>query len=88
MPDQSEKPTEVPDDGGPAFPLPITGATDGHIYHAGEMGPECCGASLRDLFAAFALNQYWTHSPEHVGAEDIADAAYSIADAMLKRRKR
>lgn len=48
--------------------------------------------TLRDLFAAAALTNLARHpQPMHrhaEGPEEIADAAFAIADAMLARRSR
>lgn len=45
--------------------------------------------SLRDYFAAQVLSglvrEDW---PKATGAEDLADLAYALADAMMKRRAR
>jgi hypothetical protein len=61
------------DDGGPAFPLndPL----------------KSTGMTLRDYFAAAALQGNIAH-PEVVGdRDDIARDAYKYADAMLKARR-
>lgn len=64
-------------DGGPAFP-----ATEDHGLNYGMFG-----MTLRDYFAAKAMQSYLTHLQ---GAEmleiQLAEYAYSIADAMLKAR--
>jgi hypothetical protein len=68
------------DDGGPAFPR--TGA-DGHT------SPQS-GMSLRDYFAAYAMNGICSsrsHSDLNGHAIASARVAYNIADAMLKARK-
>lgn len=64
--------------GGPAFP-----ATEDHGLNYGMFG-----MTLRDYFAAKAMQSYLTHLQ---GAEmleiQLAKGAYSIADAMLKARE-
>lgn len=65
-------------DGGPAFPRAGTGTT-----YSQE------GMSLRDWFAGQALA--WCLSEFAGNAEDMkqpAEAAYQIADAMLRARER
>lgn len=63
-------------DGGPAFPIP-------GLQHDADFN----GMTLRDYFAAKAMQSYLTHLQ---GAEmleiQLAEYAYSIADAMLKAR--
>ena len=66
--------------GGPAFPR--TGA-DGHT------SPQS-GMSLRDYFAAYAMNGICSsrsHSDLNGHAIASARVAYNIADAMLKARE-
>ena len=50
------------------------------------------GASMRDYFAAKAMTLAWTifdegYSPDALTPENIAKAAYQIADAMIAARK-
>lgn len=59
-------------DGGPAFPLAGT-----------HSGPESSGMSLRDYFAAAAMESI---AYKYFEDKDIAFRAYKIADAMLKER--
>lgn len=77
-------------DGGPAFPRP---ASKGNNYLTGEanvvVDPQM-GMSLRDYFAAQALNG-WYASYTEMGSDDIpitdvAKFCYRTADAMLKAR--
>jgi len=71
------------DDGGPAFPH-LNPNFDGNWSSEPQRG----GMTLRDYFAAAAL----TAIP-HVGCggdlntEEIAAAAYQVADAMIESRK-
>ena len=81
-------------DGGPAFPDPVR--ADASAVIPAEAG---LGMSLRDYFAAHVLPvlseahavDYRLHNGHdreaREMAEDIADAAYLIADAMLEARK-
>lgn len=83
-------------DGGPAFPVPIAGCTDGSVYNtleqsAGELG----GMTLRDYLAAKAM-QALLHPQHFVALSElsqgeshvarIAKEAYWTADAMLAAR--
>ena len=76
----------TPNDGGPAFPIPLL---PGQSWHG--MGP-CDGATLRDYFAGQAISQIiatcandTTHGMTK--ADYFAGRAYEIADAMLKARE-
>lgn len=63
--------------GGPAFPY-------GDPVHGGE-----AGMTLRDYFAAKAMQAYFTDPNVGFGSDVVeagARAAYRIADAMLKAR--
>jgi hypothetical protein len=73
------------EDGGPAFPMPMTMMTSEHIANEPEFG-----MTLRDYFAAKAMQSITSvlHSgirPVDLGA--MARDAYGIADAMLNARK-
>jgi hypothetical protein len=78
-------------DGGPAFPTVATATTHGFyadgqpcMTHYGSRS----GISVRDYFAAAAL-QGMLSDPDRGGAgSEFAQAAYSCADAMLKARER
>ncbi len=69
----------IEDNGGPAFPMP---------FKHGELDHECEGMTLRDYFAAKAMqgfsasHEYYTWS-----FHKLAQAAYEQADAMLEARK-
>ena len=66
--------------GGPAFPLDIKFNHDGMQHHY-----TACGMTLRDYFAAKAMQGILTRS----GGIDVnqdAEFAYKLADAMLKAR--
>ena len=71
------------DNGGPAFPVPPIQHSNG-FYSTGE------GMSIRDYFAAYAMNGICSsrsHSDLNGHAIASARVAYNIADAMLKARK-
>ena len=60
--------------GGPAFPC-----------HPGIENPIYDGMFLRDYFAAEAMQGLIANNS--TDAQEIAQAAYIVADAMLKRRQ-
>ena len=74
-------------DGGPAFPT-----TPAKMLGSGE--PVDCGMSLRDYFAAAALQGYWAQPdealpPNITHAEHMAKMArvfYEYADSMILER--
>ncbi len=76
--------SEMPNDGGPAFPLQSIGPDFAHGY---------AGMTLRDYFAAKAMHQIIAGAvlpPGFDATEQLAmaaDRAYEIADALLKARQ-
>jgi hypothetical protein len=86
------------DNGGPAFPAEWENnssvnqvAPDGQFVPA-RGSVKLQGASLRDYFAAKAMPLAWKifdegYSPDALTPENIARAAYQMADAMLAARK-
>lgn len=69
-------------DGGPAFPI-----TEANGANSGDMG-----MSLRDYFAAKALQSGWLRNTDigyggMTSPQIMATACYEIADAMLAARK-
>ena len=72
------------DTGGPAFP---TLADNDHAMNQD-------GMTLRDYFAAKAMQGIWSNAyvlakmPKGAEAESIASVAYEMADAMLKERSK
>lgn len=74
------------DCGGPAFPIPLL---SGQEYQGHQ---ECDGMTLRDYFAAKAMQAVLSNMNGHVGVDHegtnrgIAACAYAIADAMLQER--
>lgn len=69
------------EDGGPAFAFPsVAGLPNGEVIYGHN------GMSLRDYFAAHALNGLLaSHSKT---AADHAQDAYELADAMIARRSK
>jgi hypothetical protein len=80
-------------DGGPAFPvagIPFKyDETGNQVWELRDGGSE--GMTLRDYFAAKALPMLIladaTRGAKPVLADTYAEAAYSLADAMLKARE-
>ena len=77
-------------DGGPAFPTVATATTHGFyadgqpcMTHYGSRS----GISVRDYFAAAALQGMLSNSERGATWQQFAQAAYSCADAMLKARE-
>jgi hypothetical protein len=68
--------------GGPAFPL--------HNHGAQTIGLDVTGMSLRDYFAAKAMHGYLSDYEWHsvVSPQGTAEAAYRMADEMLKAKSR
>jgi hypothetical protein len=78
-------------DGGPAFPIPIAGCSDGSVYNAMEQSSgKLGGMTLRDYFAAKAMHAALMTargaSSEAQAVESAAKVAYMAADAMLAER--
>ena len=73
--------SEPINDGGPAFPMPPVGTGDPRDGMAGGS----CGMTLRDYFAAAAL-QGLMASRNFLDEYD-GQYVYEIADAMLKARE-
>ena len=71
-------------DGGPAFP--ITPAQTGMAAQGLWQPPASPGMSLRDYFAAAALQGNISTGAKSVAA--LAHGAYAIADAMLTEREK
>jgi hypothetical protein len=69
----------------PAFPRPYSeNDVDGHCYKAHV------GMTLRDYFAAKAMQALLRQYPDHLmnsPSNEVACDAYSMADAMLKARE-
>ncbi len=67
-------------DGGPAFPV---------VFEHEEATAECHGMTLRDYFAAAALQGFMAaHTSGGCLVDDLyAKYAYDLADAMIKARE-
>ena len=61
----------------PAFPVPSL-VHNGHISH---------GMTLRDYFAAKAMQGLLLDGVGSLADEELADWAYNLADCMLKKRE-
>ena len=74
--------SDTTNNGGPAFPV--------YDHHAdGQQFLAVTGMDLRDYFAAKAMQAYFTDPNVGFGSDVIeagSQAAYRIADAMLKAR--
>ena len=73
---------DTTNNGGPAFPIPLQ---PGQSWQ--EMA-QCDGMTLRDYFAAKAMQSYLLDKDrDSFTFEQWANAAYEMADAMLKARR-
>lgn len=74
--------------GGPAFPIPLNPGSS-YQGHA-----ECDGMTMRDYFAAKAMQGVLSNFNGNVGvgndetSSGVSACAYAIADAMLKEREK
>jgi hypothetical protein len=76
-------------DGGPAFPRPISeDRSSGDLPDGNRMVREQGGMSLRDYFAAAALTGILAQTPKADHASEFARQAYVCADAMLSEREK
>ena len=81
-------------DGGPAFPCEVGPASDGHTIQTGNMQWMQPGMTMRDYFAAHAIEVGRTcmttaDSLDYDARKaNIARHAYEVADAMLKEREK
>lgn len=82
--------TQEKQDGGPAFPQPLTKHSNGEMY-----SPDVPGMTLRDYFAAKALPEVirqavaenWAKEGPH-WREAVARECREYADAMLAERSK
>jgi hypothetical protein len=77
-------------DGGPAFPTAATATTHG-FYQDGQpcmthYGSRS-GITVRDYFAAKALQGMLSDNRINDSFENLSDVSYKCADAMLKARE-
>ena len=70
------------DDGGPAFPI-----KDHFISQHGPGSVDAPGMTLRDYFAAKAMQAQIAHTGGRYTASDIAISSYAVADAMIEKKK-
>ena len=68
-------------DGGPAFPMPA------HTDQNGTRVPMAGGMTLRDYFAAKAMQGLMNTEYRLTDASYKAKQSYAIADAMLRARE-
>lgn len=71
--------------GGPAFPV-STGNPDAP-HQDGHTTAQFPGMTLRDYFAAKAMQGLLSTGDEEVTTIGMAQASYALADAMLKARE-
>lgn len=85
------------DNGGPAFPVPMTMDMEGNFHHSAEHPDGIGGMSLRDYFAAKAPPEEVHSIMVHAGWSSLTGAAWlecitaarlMWADAMLKAREK
>ena len=67
--------------GGPAFPSTLQYFPDDTSYH------DCEGMTLRDYFAAKAMQGFLSAPDTGWAEEEMAEQAYKMADRMLEARK-
>jgi len=89
-------------DGGPAFPQPMTFSPNGQPTTPGMYFPDVNGMSLRDWFAGLALQGWlsgpcqgdvlddYDHDPKAFSQHQkiVGETCYGYADAMLAARER
>ena len=66
------------DNGGPAFPFVVEDGTGSYTHYT--------GLTLRDYFAAKALQGMWANGNIRGSGEELVHWAYAAADAMLAER--
>lgn len=81
------------DDGGPAFPLPMTMDQEGNFHHSGEHPDRIGGMTRRQLYAGMAMAGDWAAADENLGffandspprvLHDRARLYWRMADALL-----
>ena len=80
--------------GGPAFPFEYHNQTNRHqtgFFGTGDLAPgasqQFAGMTLRDYFAAKAMQGLLSRAMVNTPASAIANDSYALADAMLKARE-
>ena len=71
--------------GGPAFPVPLTDSQESAWNAAGFSSAN--GMTLRDYFAAKAMQGWLAEGCEGISVTVIAKFSYEMANAMLKERE-
>lgn len=76
------------DDGGPAMPTLVGSGTAANEFQIGPCSAQWYGLSLRDYFAAKAMQALLTNPQynDH-GYDEISAISYGVADYMLAARK-
>jgi hypothetical protein len=76
----------------PAFPRPFSADETTSCFPSNQLYPAYSGMTLRDYFAAKAMQGLIGRSWEEVSADELfsiwSNSAYAIADAMLRARER
>lgn len=77
-------------DGGPAFPQALAVTKDRDGYESVMDSQDRCvgGMSIRDYFAAKAMNGLISDSTVKDTPDRIAKGAYAVADAMIRAREK
>ena len=73
--------------GGPAFPCEFIQHKAGEVGNNVDIYAKSEGITIRDYFAAAAMQGICASGPT-IGNGEISREAYQIADAMLKERNR
>ena len=74
-------------DGGPAFPCEVGPASDGHTIQTGNMQWMQPGMTMRDYFAAKAMQGFAAGLERWDNVDVLPSFCYQMADAMLKARE-
>lgn len=74
--------------GGLAFPQPMAATPTGEMYCAVEKHPDFGGMTLRDYFAAKAMQGILANPNKDYFVGHLVGEAYIIADAMLAEREK
>lgn len=79
--------------GGPAYPIPIAGCSNGSVYNTLEQsGGQLGGMSLRDRVSIAALQSIltwedgWSKRDDETYEQALARLAFDYADAWLAER--
>lgn len=81
------------DTSGPAFPSELGPLENDHMIQTGNCQWHHPGMTIRDYFAAKAMQSAYIHysgddeATKHWTSAGLAESAYAMADAMLEARK-